>query len=203
MTSTALILFIGNFALVALLGLQQINVERRSMVAAALTSPLISGCVLIGATVIPQGISTLESAAFIVGAAAGIVFSIWVHPVLVQLFEPQGELVGDAAPCEWKPASEFVRERDAAPTLTPSPTLSEFGERLGERLRLATALADLVARSDVETNCAVEQLGQRAWHDTSQPDPHSLDLTRSLRYLELRGHLQRHPVQRHLVRIES
>ena len=92
----------------------------------------------------------------------------------------------------------------ARPVPTLLSPLEEFGQRLGERLRLATDIADDAARCEIESYCGIETLGTRDWYDTLAVSPkgpeYERGVDRALRYLDLRGHMQRHPVQKHLVR---
>ena len=184
---TAALLFAATFAAVCTLGLQQINVERRWMIAAAATSPLIGLAHLALFKVLPGPTDALEIAAYLAGGSAGIVASIWAHPRLVAL----------------------LRRRAPAPTAAaaPSPTLQQQAERLGETLRLATRIADESARADVESWCSFDRLGNHTWYDTrSTPDLHGLEeaqiVATALRYLRLRDRVVIHPTQAHLVRFE-
>lgn len=185
---TAALLFAATFAAVCTLGLQQINVERRWMIAAAATSPLIGLAHLALFKVLPGPTDALEIAAYLAGGSAGIVASIWAHPRLVAL----------------------LRRRAPAPTAAtpPPPTLQQHAERLGETLRLATEIADESARSDVECRCAFDRIGQHTWYDTESTEvlhgPDEADIVATaLRYLRLRGHVVTHPTQPNLVRFEQ
>ena len=87
------------------------------------------------------------------------------------------------------------------------PTAQHRAERLGETLRLATAIADDSARCDIECHCVAERMGQHTWYDTrpgATPDgADNADLVATaLRYLRLREHVVTHPAQEHLVRFE-
>ena len=42
-------------------------------------------------------------------------------------------------------------------------------DRLGETLRLATAIADDSARCDIECHCVAERMGQHTWYDKRCP----------------------------------
>jgi len=99
----------------------------------------------------------------------------------------------------WRPS----RPLPESPVPASSP-LDEFGQRLGERLRLATEIADDAARCEIESYCGVETLGTRDWYDTLAVTPEGAEIEggvdKALRYLDLRGHVQHHPVQTHLVR---
>ena len=102
--------------------------------------------------------------------------------------------------------SPYVPGSNVAAELQPISSLAEFGERLGEQLRLAKKLADDSARSDVETYCTYQRMGRLTWYDTHSLSKEGVfvgeDVTDQVRYLDLRGRLIRHPVQRHLVRFE-
>lgn len=77
---TAALLFAATFAAVLTLGIQQINVEQRHMLAAAATSPLIGIAHLVLFKVLPGPTGALEIAAYLAGGSAGIVAGIWAHP---------------------------------------------------------------------------------------------------------------------------
>lgn len=177
---TAALLFAATFAVVFTLGLQQINLERRDMLAAFATSPLIGISNLVLFKVLPGPTDWLDHAGYLAGGAIGIVASMWMHPVLVRMFERL-------------PA--------------PVTLLDNHARRMGERLRLGTELADEVARSDIESYCSFEKMGRFTWYDTSTCHPEGAEVEagvdKAVRYLDLRGTLVRHPVQRHLVRFEA
>lgn len=84
---TAALLFAASFAVVFTLGVQQINVERRSMLAAAITSPMIGLSSIVLYKLLPGPTGPLDLFAYLAGGAAGIVASIWAHPLLVRLFQ--------------------------------------------------------------------------------------------------------------------
>lgn len=82
-----------------------------------------------------------------------------------------------------------------------------------EMLTLAVAAADQACRFDIEWGCAEVQADGQLWIDTAQrsadaqqlPDNdaqqrYAAQLVRALRYLELRGHLLKHPAYPRLVR---
>lgn len=177
---TAALLFAATFAVVFTLGLQQINVERRDMLAAFATSPLIGISNLVLFKVLPGPTDWLDHAGYLAGGAIGIVASMWMHPVLVRMFERL-------------PA--------------PVTLLDDHARRMGERLRLATEMADDIARSDIESHCTFERMGRHTWYDTTAPSREGIEveggIDKATRYLDLRGHLIRHPQQKHLVRFEA
>ena len=84
--TTALLLFAATFAVVFTLGLQQLNVERGHMLAAAVTSPLIGLSNLVLFKVLPGPTDALQIGAYLLGGSVGIVASMWMHPQLVALF---------------------------------------------------------------------------------------------------------------------
>ena len=182
---TAALLFAATFAAVFTLGIQQINVERRHLLAAAATSPLIGLAHLALFKVLPGPTVLLEIAAYLAGGSAGIVASIWAHPRLVAL------MAGRA-----RASSE------------PAADLQVRAERLGETLRLATQIADESARADVESFCSFEHMGRLVWYDTEStevlhgPDEAEMVAT-AVRYLRLRDRIVVHPTQTHLVRFEQ
>ncbi len=77
-------------------------------------------------------------------------------------------------------------------------------DRQRETDTLARDIADDAARSTIECDCPGEQLGTRLWYDTVNldiGDPALAEyIDRTLKYLDLRGLVIRHPQQRHLVR---
>lgn len=128
-------------------------------------------------------------AAALVGIAGGITLSMfWPDPA------PRASLWGRTVVPEPPP-------RPTAPS-----TLEHFANELGERLRLATEIADAAARGEIESYCAPEMLGTRKWYDTLAVSPGAPEIEagvdRALRYLELRTRLFRHPQQKHLVRFD-
>ncbi len=175
---TAFLLFAATFAVVFLLGLQQLNVERRHKLAAFLTSPLIALATLVLFKLLPFSTTALEIGAHLLGGALGIVAGIWMHPHLLALF-------GVARAAAAQPANAHA-------------------QRLGETLRLATELADEAARSEIETECPAERMGRHTWYDTGRE--HELGpafqrgIGRAVDYLDRRRRLVRHPQQQHLVR---
>lgn len=73
-----------------------------------------------------------------------------------------------------------------------------------EVVDIAVEIADSVARSDIEVECLTVELDGERYYDTSLPDPEDAAwVGRATRYLQLRGHLIRHPDMPHLVRWES
>lgn len=77
-------------------------------------------------------------------------------------------------------------------------------DRLGETIRLAFAIADDHARSDIEVYCKCLPFGQLDWYDTGAIDGDAPEVRKgiddALRYLLLRGLVVLHPVQARLVR---
>lgn len=171
---TAALLFAASFAFVFTLGIQQLNVERRLQLAAFITSLLIGLSQLVLFQVLPGPVHALEVLAFLLGNGVGIVTSMRMHPHLVAMFARR-------------------------PTST-----AEHAERLGETLRLATALADDVARSDIESFCVSADAEGEEWFDTHRPDVdfESGCVAKAVRYLDLRHRVIHHPQQPHLVRFE-
>lgn len=189
---TAALLFAATFAAVFTLGIQQINVERRHMLAAAATSPLIGLAHLVLFKVLPGPTDALEIAAYLAGGSAGIVAGIWAYPHLLTLLGAR------------RPAPEVAPAPPADATSAP-PSLVD---QLGETLRLATAIADDHARTDIESYCTVERQGWNTWYDTSSPialhGPDAAEtIATALRYLQLRGRVVTHPAKAHLVRFEK
>lgn len=83
---TAALLFAASFAVVFLLGLQQLNVERGHRLAAFITSPLLALAYLCLFKLLPFSTSAVQIAAHLLGGAIGIVTSMWMHPHLLALF---------------------------------------------------------------------------------------------------------------------
>ena len=174
---TAFYLLAAAFAAVLTLGLQQINVERRAMLAAALTSPLIGCSHWVLFKVLPGPTDWLDFTGYVAGGSAGIVASMWLHPLLVRWFERNEPVHTGADESEW--------------------------DRLAEMQRIATEISDDAAQLDIRSYCGVDRLGDRTWYDTriAEMSGNAADVRRALRYLSLRGQLLVHPVQKHLVRI--
>lgn len=182
---TAILLFAATFAAVFTLGIQQINVERRHMLAAAATSPLIGIAHLALFKVLPGPTHWLEIAAYLAGGSAGIVAGIWAHPRLVALLGRRTSARAEAA------AAQQAR-----------------AERLAETQRLAVQLADEYARADIECWCSHERMGYLTWYDTASAGRRlgpefGESIATALRYLRLRGRVVEHPAQAHLVRFEA
>jgi hypothetical protein len=184
MNTTAPLLFAAMFAVVFTLGLQQLNVEHRHMLAAFFTSPLIGISNLVLFKVLPGPTGWIDIAGYLLGGALGIVACMWMHPHMVALF--------------------VRREVPAGPGDPPTP--ADHAERLGETLRLATELADDIARTYIENHCIFDRVGRFTWYDTTKPKSEGFDIdggiTKALRYLDLRGRVIHHPQQSHLVRFE-
>jgi hypothetical protein len=188
---TAALLFAATFAAVFTLGIQQINVERRWMLAAAATSPLIGLAHLALFKVLPGPTHWLEIAAYLAGGSAGIVASIWAHPRLVALLRRRSGAVAATAAAA---SAAAVHHQHAA-------------EQLGETLRLATRIADDSARAVVECWCTSESIGNLKWYDTRSPEralgpEFDESIADALRYLRLRDRVVTHPTQDYLVRFD-
>ena len=73
--------------------------------------------------------------------------------------------------------------------------------------RLAKDLADESARSEIEVYCRTERVDGHEWYDTSAEIVDAQEVRagvdQALRYLDLRGTMQRHPTQPVLVRFCS
>lgn len=86
----------------------------------------------------------------------------------------------------------------------PAMPLEAHAAELGEQVRLAHEIADDAARAEIECECGAMQLGTRSWYDTTAVEDavpeYQAGVDRALRYLDLRGRVQRHPVEKHLVR---
>lgn len=189
---TALLLFIATFAAVFTLGVQQINVERRHMLAAAVTSPLIGLAHLALFKVLPGPTLAIEIAAYLAGGSAGIVASIWAHPRLAAALGALRRARAPAGAASAQHAPDTVAELQARI------------ERLGETLRMATRIADYSARSDIETGCPHKFVDGYTWFDIARtrdmtPNEYGI-VSAAVRYLSLRGHIVLHPDQPHLVR---
>jgi hypothetical protein len=189
---TAALLFAASFVVVLALGLQQINVERRSILAAALTSPLIGLATFVQIKLIPGPTGVLDVLGFLLGGSAGIVSAIALHPHLLRLAG------------RWVPRTvEWVPPEPAA----PAPAPNDRAEHLGETIRLAMAIADDAARCEIEVYCHARAMaGSYTWWDTLAPTTDepivAQDIARALAYLQRREIVVRHPVQAHLVRFE-
>src|SRR5438105_4187870 len=82
------------------------------------------------------------------------------------------------------------------------PTAIQRAVDLGETLRLARAISDDAARSDIESNCVRMREGDHQWYDTEVVENSDVQamVRRSLRYLVLRGHVVLHPTVAAFVR---
>jgi hypothetical protein len=89
--------------------------------------------------------------------------------------------------------------------------LTEAGERLGEQLRLATAIADEAARSDIESFSApasrpVNQPGRGRWWNVApregQDAYEAACIVRAVQYLSLRGRLEVSATDPQVVRVD-
>lgn len=186
---TAALLFAATFAAVITLGLQQINVERRHVLAAVLTSPFIGLSHLVLFKLLPGPTDALEIAAYLAGGSAGIAAAIWAHPRIVGLLARR------------RAAGTQAAQASAA-------ALQAAADRLGETLRLATAIADDAARADIECWCTYQRMGLHTWYDSTSVCPdHAKEyregIDTAVRYLRLRGRLVEHPMQPHLVRFAA
>lgn len=192
---TAALLFVANFTIVFLLGVQQLTVQRGHKLAAFCISPFITGASIVLFKVLPQETTMLDNVVHMLGGSFGIVSGMWMHAYVVALFQPPQRGAN-----HWKPS------RPLPPAPTPAPSShDEHAARLGETLRLATELADDVARSDIESFCVSTELDGVDWFDTHHPD---VDfeigcVAKAVRYLDLRNRLIRQSQQPHLVRFEQ
>lgn len=193
MNYTPALLFAASFAVVFSLGLQQINVERRSMLAAALTSPLIGISSIVLYKVLPGPTAWLDLVAYLAGGMAGIVASMWLHPLMLRLWV---RLFGPPAP----------RPEDAEDAeLFASWNRSMEERRLEERV-LAAEIADESSRSDLACFCTFTVTNGEKWYDTTDTGfaEHMREsVDKALRYLDLRGHITRHPHNPQLVRLAA
>lgn len=77
---------------------------------------------------------------------------------------------------------------------------------LGDQVRLATAIADRAAAEDVRTMAIAAPQGYwdtRPMLDSREHSPAWIDMAeQAIQYLELRALLQRHPIDRYLVRLK-
>lgn len=83
-------IFISQYFMIMLLGLQSLNVNQGKKLAAAITSMLLGICGFVVTGIIAQayqdGFLTLTFASFFIAGPLGIVSSIIVHPKLKRLF---------------------------------------------------------------------------------------------------------------------
>lgn len=94
--STAALLFAASFAVVFLLGLQQLNVQAGHRAAAFVTSVLIGTSTLVQFKLLPGPTTGLDVAAYLAGSAIGIVASMAAHPRLVRAFAALARRLGRA-----------------------------------------------------------------------------------------------------------
>lgn len=219
MTQSAL-LFAASFAVVFAMGIQHQNWNQRHSAAVFATSLLIGTGYLVQLKVLPGPTSPLDIAAYLVGSACGAVVSMWMHPHLVALFSSASP---DATEQQIVPGMVIFQEDLAgtdrawcAPLVPlvpmpdgPPPSREQRVNDACARLRLATELADEVARSDIESYCPFEKIGTHTWYDTRPPNHNGPEvdagIAKALRYLDLRGGhgMHRHPQQPHLVRFQA
>lgn len=94
--TSALTLLAASFAVVFLLGLQQLNVQAGHRLAAFGTSILISGSTLVQLKLLPGPTTALDLVAYIAGSAVGVVASMAAHPRLVRAFAALSRMAGRA-----------------------------------------------------------------------------------------------------------
>lgn len=82
---TALTLFLSTFAVVFLLGVQQLNVQHGHQLAAFATSIAIGGANLALFKLAPEASGT-EILAYLAGGPVGIVCAMRAHPLLRRMF---------------------------------------------------------------------------------------------------------------------
>jgi hypothetical protein len=180
---TALALLVASFAVVFCLGVQQLNVNANRRVLAFFTSLAISAATLIQFKVLPGPTTWLETGAFMLGSALGIVASMAAYPHLVRLLRFRSKLA--PAPAPQQP--------------------DEHAVTLGETLRLGLQIADYASRSDIESMCVPVRFDDKGvtWYDTAKVDDDEYTRTyvhNACAFLHLRRKLIRHPAHAHLVR---
>jgi len=139
----ALALFAASFVVVFALGLQQMNVSAGYQRLAFCTSLAIGVASLVQFKVLPGPTGPLTIGAYLVGSAFGIVASMRTHPALVRML------------ADW---------RQRRGLSTPAQKASDA---LGERLRLALAIAEPAAISDIERFCPAVSLESTRWYETA------------------------------------
>lgn len=77
--------------------------------------------------------------------------------------------------------------------------------QLGQMLRLAVAIADEAAHTDISSFCCSQRMGNHTYYDTSALDPAASPQDRqavesAVEYLHLRGRVARHPAHGSLLR---
>lgn len=87
----------------------------------------------------------------------------------------------------------------------------EAHERQQRLVLLAGRIADEAALTDILSNCPAERMGNATWYDTARAGagPHEPDgdvaeieaVALAVQYLDMRGVISYHPMQRHLVRV--
>ena len=178
---TAAAIFLASFVVVFALGVQQLNVTASRYRAAFITSLVIGTATLVQLKQLPGPTTWLDIAGYLVGSALGIVASMWAYPRL------------------------FKRRLAAATTGLPPP--DENAVKLGERLRLATVIADYSARSDIESFCCTRLTETGTWWDTSTlvaDDEHERQfVANAVAYLHLCERLVPNPSNPRLVRFKS
>lgn len=90
---TAIALFAITFALVFLLGIQQLNVQFGQRAQAFLTSLAIAWLQLLLLKLMPQPTSMAENIGYLLGGPFGILAAMQWHPALTALFERGRRLI--------------------------------------------------------------------------------------------------------------
>jgi hypothetical protein len=85
--TTAFLLFAATFAAVFALGIQQLNVNAGHKGLAFATSLFITGSQLVLFKVLPGPTEALQLCAHFLGAACGVVSSMWAHPYLLRMVQ--------------------------------------------------------------------------------------------------------------------
>lgn len=99
--------------------------------------------------------------------------------------------------------------------LAGNGNLTLHGPHAPELVQLAMDIADYSARFDIDYACTVVMMNDGEWIDTAEPAPDVasmpaddreillMQVLRAMRYLDLRGHLEHHPLFPKLIRFSE
>lgn len=194
MIAQALALFIGGFAFVFLLGMQQLNVNAGRYALAFFTAMGVCGAQLVQFKILPGPTSIFLVGALMLGSALGMVASMRAHPWLLRTLEP-----GAAWPLALK---RWLGTTDQALD----------AERQRQRDELGREIARDAAQSDIERYSAPLRLEGHTWFDTTdvsvdanENPPHyeTRTVKRAMRYLDGSDLMVRHAIAPNLVRFRK
>jgi hypothetical protein len=111
----------------------------------------------------------------------------------------------------WGPRARRLIDQPEPIGTTLAAEFLEEHERRQRLVTLAGRIADEAALSDILGYCPPERMGNVTWYDTAragagpdEPDGDEAEIEAAalaVQYLDMRGFIAYHPVQRHLVRV--